>query len=111
MKTKYLESLIKKAREDAIFFHSLVFNPSSLKDLDPEIKKMIGKIDPSQLISHIISRSHFKCDENYTSSGPCGGTCGGRTCNITCTEESCGRTCDDSCGYTTDIASPLSKRF
>src|ERR1043166_9494353 len=103
MKNNNLELLIKRARENASFFHSLVFNPSSIEDLDQTIKEKIGTINPSQLIAHIIGSRHFKCDENYTSSGPCGGTCGGRTCNVTCTEDSCGRTCDDSCGYTTDI--------
>lgn len=107
MKNKNIQLLITKATEDAAFFHALVFDPASvagtLDKLEPGLSGKLRAIHPAQLIGRIISYRAFKCDENYTSTGPCGGTCGGQTCGVTCTEESCGQTCDSSCGYTTDF--------
>ena len=53
-------------------------------------------------------RGFAGCDANQTcscTSGTCGGvTCGGGTCGgATCSGDSCGNTCGDSCGYTTNL--------
>lgn len=110
MDMKTLQRILQQAREDASFFHALVFEPErvlpQLGFLDDHAKEKIGNINPGSLIAMIVGEISAGCDENTTcscTSGTCDGTCGGSTCDVTCSGESCGRTCDNSCGYTTHL--------
>lgn len=53
-----------------------------------------------------FSGAYLICDENVTcccTTGTCGNTCGGSTCDVTCSGDSCGSTCGNSCGYTSHL--------
>jgi hypothetical protein len=103
-----LETVLQRAREDAAFFHKLVFNPDSIISELPdnrELKAAIYGIDPRQLLSSPPGRRHDvrMCSETC---GPqsCQGTCGEASCDHTCLS-SCHDTCASlSCGFTTHVA-------
>ena len=108
MSTSIILELTKRAKEDPAFFHALVFEPNKVID---QIKNELGesavlsiqKINPSAIIAAVLGLLEDACGPDTTSSGPCGETCGGRTCDVTCTTASCDNTCGNSCGFTTNI--------
>lgn len=109
MDPKIFQRLVGQAREDAQFFHVLVFQPEKVLEkldyLDEAAKEAVRRTDPQALIALLVGELGT-CGGSETcscTSGTCGDTCGGSTCSATCTGDSCGRTCDNSCGYTTNL--------
>lgn len=107
MSISIILELTKRAKEDPVFFHTLIFSPDKALE---QIKRETGgsslfikKLNPSSIIASALGLLQNECGPDTTSSGPCGVTCGGRTCDVTCTAQSCGNTCGNSCGYTTDF--------
>lgn len=116
MDNKTFTRLIGDLRKDEELFHALVFKPEAalkrLTYLDSSTKTMLRALDPRSFIADaagLLDRAvgAGSCGPDTTcscTSSTCGGvTCGGSTCDVTCTDSSCGNTCGDSCGMTTNL--------
>jgi len=65
-----------------------------------------GPVDTTRTGFDTAAMLYAACGGDVTcccTSGTCGGpTCGGSTCDVTCAGDSCGATCGDSCGSTSN---------
>lgn len=93
-----VERLLQEAREDATFFHELVFNAEEvigrLDYLTRAEKASIVALDPADLVAGLAG--HILTPDGLVSG--CGSSCGD-SCNYTCVG-SCGHTCSSSCDTT-----------
>ncbi|NHZ60969.1 hypothetical protein [Massilia genomosp. 1] len=110
--------LVGELRGNAQLFQAFLTDPAAavatLAYLDEPTRRALRAIDPQAFIADataLLDRDRLlqACGPQYTcscTSYTCAGvTCGGSTCDVTCTEFSCGNTCGDSCGFTTNIGS------
>lgn len=110
--------LVADLRGNAQLFHTFLADPAAalatLAYLDEATRRTMRAIDPQTFLADAAAllgreRALQACGPEYTcscTSYTCAGvTCGGSTCDVTCTEFSCGNTCGDSCGFTTNIGS------
>lgn len=132
-----LSSIIEKAKNDAKFFHALVFNPEEalkgLTELDRRTKGAIVSANPEDLLKVVLTGTVNWCDVTCASDS-CGVTCSGASCGYTTNFEfknrfisrlggklqwcdytcasSCGVTCSGaSCGHTTNFDFNIRERF
>jgi hypothetical protein len=112
--------LVGELRANAQLFQTFLADPgaalATLDYLDEATRRTMRAVDPQAFIadaSALLARDSQlqACGPRYTcscTSYTCAGvTCGGSTCDVTCTEFSCGNTCGDSCGFTTNIGTRL----
>lgn len=102
-----LESVLQRARDDAAFFHKLVFDPDAILSQLPDnrqLKAAIYGINPSTLLSLGEQPGPIEPRQCSTTcgSGSCQNTCGEASCGTTCSS-SCHGTCGLSCGATTHL--------
>jgi hypothetical protein len=101
-----LENVLQRARDDAAFFHKLVFQPDSIMSELPdnrELKAAIYGIDPRQLLTPARPGKRFEECSETCGAQSCQDTCGEASCDHTCLS-SCHGTCGLSCGNTTHVA-------
>jgi hypothetical protein len=93
-----LDELVNRARDDANFFHQLVFNPEEvlgkLDFLPRREKGMIVSLAPEDVIAGLAG---LLVNSDLTVAD-CGDSCG-NSCTQTC-DASCGSTCGSSCQKT-----------
>jgi len=106
-KIEGLADLIRKAKDDPKFFHSLIWDTekavSSVDFLSREEKAEIMRINPEDLVVGLAT-GRFNSGPSVDRYSSCGGSCGvscGASCGI-----SCGVSCASSCGASSLITDP-----
>ena len=97
-----LATLIQKAREDAAFFHKLIWDTEAvvagLDYLSREEKASLVGINPEDLVAGLATGNIGVRTEVAACGATCAGSCGG-SCGVTCSA-SCAGSCGVSCATT-----------
>lgn len=133
--TEGISRLVREARENAQFFHDLVWNTertiTSLDYLTRQEKATILSVDPESVVVGLVTGGRGtspievcgvscagSCGNTCAAScvGSCGGSCGGscdNSCGGTCGGScgaSCGNSCADSCVVSCAVSGDFSQR-
>jgi hypothetical protein len=105
--TGQYERLAERARNDADFFHALVYDPErairEMPELDREVMARILAIDPDTFVGRMVGLLRAGCGITCGDDS-CERTCGMRSCGVTCASSCTGSTCGGrSCGQTTFV--------
>ena len=109
--TDGIEKLVRNARENAQFFHDLVWNTertiAEIDYLTRQEKANILSLNPENVVAGLATGGRGTSPVEVcgvSCAGSCGGTCAascigscGASCGLSC-EQSCGATCGGSCG-------------